>query len=528
MRSMLRPSGPSARSLPSRRGLSAALPQAVRSRRQAPRRRVLATAAPVAPPAAAPSRSPSAPAPTSSSSSAAAAALVASLPVPLSFEHRPNLRDARGRLMLKNLTLPELEEWCAAVGESPRRGKQLYRSLYRRWIRNLDEEDSAAQAFSAAFKAKVAASASLAGGLQLQSVATARDGTRKLVFALVAEGEEGGPEGEGPSTSDASSSAAVASSSSSTALARGTVETVLIPMAGRADGRTRYTACLSTQVGCAMNCQFCYTGRMGLLGNLSTAQIVEQVVEARRLLAAEGVDIPIANIVFMGMGEPLHNYDAVMAAIEILATGLELSRNKIIVSTVGLVPEMQRFIASKVAKLAVSLHATTDEVRDYIVPTNRRYPLEQLLGALRAAFPYATRKGDDFVVIEYVLLAGVNDTREDAVRLLELTKDIYCLVNLIVFNPHEGTDFQRSAEEDVRAFRSVFLEAGRPCTLRASKGDDEMAACGQLGDPGLAPRLAPRLRPPQALAARLAGAGAGKEGAGAGAAVDKQAEGCAC
>ncbi|GIL77975.1 hypothetical protein Vretimale_7376 [Volvox reticuliferus] len=419
---------------------------------------------------------------------AAAVDLSSLVEPPLSFSHRPGLFDEAGRLMLKNLTLPELEEWCLSIGEPPKRAKQLYRWLYgnRKWIRNLDQADGDPQAFSSEFKSKVFSGASLEGGLQLQSIHTARDGTRKLVFALL-EGEHGSPAGG----------------------THGTVETVLIPMTNRSGQNLRYTACLSTQVGCAMNCQFCYTGRMGLLANLATAQIVEQVVEARRYLAEQSVPIRIANIVFMGMGEPLHNYDAVMAAIEILATGLELSRNKIIVSTVGLVPEMRKFIAAGTAKLAVSLHATTDEVRDWIVPTNRRYPLDQLLGALREAFPYDKRKGDNFVVIEYVLLAGVNDTLEDAQRLLAITTDIYCLVNLIVFNPHEGTPFRRSTEESVRAFRGVFLAAGRPCTVRTSKGDDEMAACGQLGDVNLSARPAPMLRPPEALAARLAGAGSG-------------------
>ncbi|GLC46808.1 hypothetical protein PLESTB_001801100 [Pleodorina starrii] len=437
---------------------------------------------------------------TLSLSSAAVTAALSALDVPLSFSHRPGLRDAGGRLMLKNLTLPELEEWCLSVGESTKRAKQLYRWLYgnRKWIRNLDQADGDPQAFSAAFKSKVASGASLEGGMQLQSVHTARDGTRKLVFALLG-GEAGGP----------------------ATATRGTVETVLIPMTNRSGQNLRYTACLSTQVGCAMNCQFCYTGRMGLLGNLTTAQIVEQVVEARRFLAEQSVPIPIANIVFMGMGEPLHNYDAVMAAIEILATGLELSRNKIIVSTVGLVPELRRFVASRVAKLAVSLHATTDEVRDWIVPTNRRYPLDELLGALREAFPYDKRKGDDFVVIEYVLLSGVNDSLQDAQRLLHLTADIYCLVNLIVFNPHQGTQFSRSTDEAVRAFRGVFLSAGRPCTVRTSKGDDEMAACGQLGDVNLTARPAPLLKPPEELAAKLAAAAVA-------AAPTAAAAGCSC
>ncbi|GFR46078.1 hypothetical protein Agub_g7545 [Astrephomene gubernaculifera] len=467
----------------------------------------------------------------SSGSYAASAGQATVSSAPLSFEHRRGIRDARGQLMLKNLPLPELEEWCASVGEPPKRARQLYRWLYgnRKWIRSLDEADSDPQAFSAAFKAKVSHSASLSGGLRLRSVHTARDGTRKLVYDLVggeeeeepaeadreeeadaAEGRQekeagnaaGGAEAEGKGSGSSSSGRSSSSSSShgnsssvwgdggkgATVLTRGSVETVLIPMTNRSGQNLRYTACLSTQVGCAQNCQFCHTGRMGLLGHLSTAQIVEQLVQARRYLAAEGVSTPIANVVFMGMGEPLHNYEAVMPAIEILATGLELSRNKIIVSTVGLVPEMRRFLAARVAKLAVSLHATTDEVRDWLVPTNRRYPLEQLMGALREAFPYDKRKGDDFVVIEYVLLAGVNDSVEDAQRLLALTADVYCLVNLIVFNPHAGTPFQRSSPAAVFAFRGVFLAAGRPCTVRASKGDDQMAACGQLGDVGLAPK----------------------------------------
>ncbi|KXZ48715.1 hypothetical protein GPECTOR_26g618 [Gonium pectorale] len=428
---------------------------------------------------------------------ATVASQVADLIPPLSFEHRPGVRDASGRVGLKNLTLPELEEWCVSVGEPPKRARQLFRWLYgnKKWIRNLDQADSDAQAFGAAFKAKVAASASLAGGLQLQSVHTARDGTRKLVFALVSgEGEEDAGE---PQT------AREGAPGGPPLATRGTVETVLIPMTNRQGEKLRYTACLSTQVGCAMNCQFCYTGRMGLLGNLTTAQIVEQVVEARRFLAEQDVPIPIANIVFMGMGEPLNNFDA------ILATGLELSRNKIIVSTVGLVPEMRQFIASRAAKLAVSLHATTDEVRDWLVPTNRRYPMAELLGALREAFPYDKRKvwydeGRRLCGDRVRAAGGLNDTLEDAQRLLALSSDIYCLVNLIVFNPHDGTPFTRSTDEAVRAFRGVFLSAGRPCTVRTSKGDDTMAACGQLGDTSISTRPAPMLRPPEALAARLA------------------------
>lgn len=398
----------------------------------------------------------------------------------------------------------------------------------------------------------------------------------------------------------------------------------------------RYTACLSTQVGCAMNCQFCFTGRMGLLGNLSTAQVIEQVVAARRWLAQQHdvavqdihqqqhhqqqqhrqhqqhmqhhqhqhqqqshiarltscndlssddavtrysttstsgcsrgtADVPTApldssisavvtpntasssssninsstssrsssnnsrnsytssggteagqptssshpppsqllhprinNIVFMGMGEPLHNMSAVMPALDILASppGLALSRSKIIVSTVGLVPQLREVRASRKAKLAVSLHATTDEIRDWIVPTNRRYPLAELMGALEELYPIQSAKSDDFVVIEYVMLKGANDSDEDAARLLDLTCNIYCMINLIVFNPHEGTKFEGSDEGRVLTFRGLLNAGGKVCTVRMSKGDDEMAACGQLGDPGLTSRQAPMLKPPKRL-----------------------------
>ncbi|GAX77170.1 hypothetical protein CEUSTIGMA_g4615.t1 [Chlamydomonas eustigma] len=396
-------------------------------------------------------------------------------------EPRGSIRDNTGRLMLRNLTLQELQEWLISVGERPNRAEQLFRWLYGKnaWIRDISEAKDNGFAFSKVFKEKVITSASLSGGLTLQSVRTAQDGTKKLVFAL--------NQGEGS--------------------AMGTVETVLIPMPNKNGINSRYTACLSTQVGCAMNCQFCYTGRMGLLGNLTTAQIVEQVVEARRMLSQEASDsagaseIPIGNIVFMGMGEPLHNYNALLAAIDILAEGLCLSRSKIIVSSVGLVPEIRSFLDTKKAKLAVSLHATTDEVRDWIVPVNRRYPIKELISLLQGYFPMSNAKqsntSDKFVVIEYVLLRHINDTAEDAVRLSDLLKDVYCMVNLIVFNPHEGTQFKGSEEESVKTFRSILVKAGKVCTVRVSKGDDTMSACGQLGDLGSSPRLAPLLQPPE-------------------------------
>ncbi|KAG1672219.1 hypothetical protein FOA52_002920 [Chlamydomonas sp. UWO 241] len=412
---------------------------------------------------------------------------------------RHGVRDATGRLLLKNLSLAEMEAWCVSVGERPSRAPQLFEWMYGRRgeiVRSLGDAikkgpgDEAA--FGTAFLAKVDSSASISGGLSLQAVHTALDGTTKLVFAL-------NPDESGRLS--------------------GSVETVLIPMTNASGVIARYTACVSSQVGCAMNCQFCHTGRMGLLANLSTAQIVEQILEARRWLVSScppELQMPIANVVFMGMGEPFHNYDVVLAAVDVMAEpmGLKLSRNKIVVSTVGLVPQMRAFLDAGKAKLALSLHATTDEVRDWIVPVNRRYPLADLVALLEEYFPTASARGDRFIVIEYVMLAGVNDGAADAERLAQLLENVYCMINLIVYNPHDGTPFQRSSDADIAAFRRTLAAAGKVCTVRASKGDDTMAACGQLGDASAAARPGPRLDPPERLAGVVGRRASGGGGVG--------------
>lgn len=276
---------------------------------------------------------------------------------PLAFH--PDYYDASGRLMLKNLTLQELEAWCISIGEDRRRALHVWRWMYYDgyWLADLDDAPATTvqNGFSAAFRDKVRPLATLCGGLRLQSVHAAADGTRKLALTLTA----------GPG-------------------AGGRVEAVLIPIVRSSGGRSRITLCVSSQVGCAMNCQFCLTGRMGLRGSLTAAQVVEQVVIARRFLRDEDLAAgaashisPLTNVVYMGMGEPMHNLPAVLPSLDILVQplGLHLSRNKVTVSTVGLVPEMRQVAASGAAVLAVSLHATTDEVRDWIVPVNRRYNL---------------------------------------------------------------------------------------------------------------------------------------------------------
>ncbi|KIY97054.1 ribosomal RNA large subunit methyltransferase N [Monoraphidium neglectum] len=355
------------------------------------------------------------------------AAIMPTVPAPpLTFAGRPGLYDESGLLRLKNLTYDELTEWCESIGEAPKRAQQLWRLMYveKHWARSWADGAGGPDALSKAFQAKAAAAATLHGGLTLQSVQTAPDGTHKLVFTL--HGGDGA--------------------------ASGNVETVLIPMTNRDGTQPRYTACLSTQV-------------------------VEQVVEARRWLAQQqqqqkqqqrqqqqqqqleeegrederrrlgervgsgglasasgGDGVPddadgggrrrkgvrgswaaaparISNIVFMGMGEPLANLPAVMPALDILCSpaGLALSKSKVIVSTVGLVPQLRELHASGKAKVAVSLHATTDEVRSWIAPVNRKHDLAELMGALAEMFPRSLAttpgKSDHFVCIEYVMLA---------------------------------------------------------------------------------------------------------------------------
>jgi 23S rRNA (adenine2503-C2)-methyltransferase len=245
------------------------------------------------------------------------------------------------------------------------------------------------------------------------------------------------------------------------------VETVLIP-----DG-DRLTICVSSEVGCAMGCQFCFTGKMGLMRRLSVSEIVGQFVNAQKNSGGRR----ISNIVFMGMGEPLDNVDNVIKSIDIITNqmGIGLSRKKITVSTSGLVPHIPRLAAAKV-RLAVSLNATTDELRDKIMPVNRKYPLKVLLEACKE-FSIKTK---DKVTFEYVLLKGVNDSLDDARRIIKLTKNIPSKINLIPFNEHPDSEFHRPEFSATGRFQKVLMDLGQHVLVRKTMGRDIYAACGQL------------------------------------------------
>jgi 23S rRNA (adenine2503-C2)-methyltransferase len=239
----------------------------------------------------------------------------------------------------------------------------------------------------------------------------------------------------------------------------------------------RKTLCVSSQVGCGMACAFCRTGTMGFKKNLTTSEILQQVVEVQKDSSEQWSD-EFSNIVFMGMGEPLHNYKNVLEALRVLVDpkGFAFSPRKITVSTVGLVPAIERFANETIVNLAVSLNATTDEVRDAIMPINKRFPLATLIAALRKV-PTTKRKQ---ITIEYVLLSGVNDTQEDLKRLPSLVRDLRVKINLIPYNENAGLGFKSPKKEWVAHWRECLVKKGLDTTIRWSKGQDIKAACGQL------------------------------------------------
>ena len=254
------------------------------------------------------------------------------------------------------------------------------------------------------------------------------------------------------------------------------VESVLIP------DEDRSTLCISSQVGCAMGCRFCLTGTMGLKRNLQPHEIVDQVISVGRMiksqpLTGEGKGGGITNIVFMGMGEPLANFDNVVEALWRITGRMKISPGRVTLSTSGIAPKIiELAVKAPKVKLAVSLNAATDEVRDYIMPVNKTYPLKALLDACRK-FPLPARSR---ITFEYVLLKDVNDAPGDAKRLIGLLKGIPSKVNLIPFNPYPGSEFKRPDEASVIKFQNILLNSHLTAIIRKSKGQDILAACGQL------------------------------------------------
>ncbi|SDE54419.1 23S rRNA (adenine(2503)-C(2))-methyltransferase RlmN [Desulfuromonas thiophila] len=332
------------------------------------------------------------------------------------------------RVDIRGLSRSELVDFLTGLGKERFRAEQLFRWIYKRGV-----SDFAAMTDLSKVLREQLEQRALVSTLIPEAVEVSSDGTRKYLLRL---------------TDGAS------------------VEAVRIPME---NGRA--TLCISSQVGCAMGCAFCLTGQFGFQRHLTAAEIVGQVCAGLQ-------DGPIQNIVFMGMGEPLHNLDAVVRALEILydPAGLDYSSRKITVSTCGLVPQMDELGRRITVNLAVSLNATTDAVRDVLMPVNRRYPLRELLAACRR-FPLPAQRR---VTFEYILIRDLNDSLADARRLVALLHGVKAKVNLIPFNEHEGAAYRCPTEATIEAFQRHLLQRGLVAVRRASKGQDISAACGQL------------------------------------------------
>jgi 23S rRNA (adenine2503-C2)-methyltransferase len=333
---------------------------------------------------------------------------------------------------LAELELPEIEAEFQSRGLERFRARQVFRWIYRRGI----AEFGAMTDLSHRLRTSLAAAFTIPTPRLVRDDQSA-DGTRKLLLEL----------GDGKQ-----------------------VESVFIP------DTPSMTFCVSTQVGCAMSCTFCLTGKMGLVRNLTAGEIAAQV---RVLAAATDLLERPFNIVLMGMGEPLHNYDSTLKALRILHTeaGLAVSPRRITLSTVGIVPGLERLSGETLMpNLAVSLHATTDEQRTVLVPPNRKYPLAEILEACRR-FPLKKRSR---ITFEYVLLEDVNDTPEDARRLVHLMSGLRAKVNLIPLNPAPGIPYRRPSDERVDRFAEILASQRLTVSVRKSRGRDIRAACGQL------------------------------------------------
>ncbi|MFZ5618647.1 MAG: 23S rRNA (adenine(2503)-C(2))-methyltransferase RlmN [Pseudomonadota bacterium] len=269
------------------------------------------------------------------------------------------------------------------------------------------------------------------------------------------------------------------------------IECVFIPDVGKAGA-----LCVSSQVGCTLNCTFCHTGTQALVRNLAAAEIVGQVMAVKDDLAewpSGGDDRRLSNIVFMGMGEPLYNLDNVARAIEIISDGdgISISRRRITVSTSGVVPEIHRLGEATNAMLAISLHATNDKLRDELVPINRKYPITELLEACRN---YPGVSNVRKITFEYVMLKDVNDTDAEARALVKMLKDIPAKINLIPFNPWPGAPYECSGWERIEAFADIVNRAGYASPIRTPRGRDILAACGQLKSESVKQRASERLK----------------------------------
>jgi len=341
------------------------------------------------------------------------------------------------KINLLGLSRKALEDFFVNLGEKPYRASQVLKWIHFQGVTQFDQMTNLGKSL----RASISEIAEITPP-EIAYGSTCADGTQKWVLRL-ADGN--------------------------------CIETVFIPE------KTRGTLCVSSQVGCTLNCDFCSTGKQGFNRNLTTAEIIGQVwIAVRSLSLQNGLhDHAITNVVMMGMGEPLLNFDNVVSAMNIMLDdfGYGLSKRRVTLSTAGVIPAMYDLRKVSDVALAVSLHAPTDELRNILVPLNKKYPLKQLIQACKDYFKEDKRR---YVTMEYVMLAGINDSTLHAQQLIRLLKDVKAKVNLIPFNPFPNTIYQRSDAQTIDAFRETLMNAGINAITRKTRGDDIDAACGQL------------------------------------------------
>lgn len=371
----------------------------------------------------------------------------------------PGERVLDGRQNLKDLLPSELEAWLKEIGEPRYRAGQILRWMYQRGVSDFDSMTDLSKALREKLKEKA-----VIPTLSLRRASESRSkDTAKFLFELPSGGEV-----------------------ESVQMRYGDESGETLPAPGKSDGGTRQAApgdrvavCISSQVGCAMGCNFCASGVMGLKRHLSTWEIVDQVLQIQNAIRDQGERV--ANVVFMGLGEPLHNYEEVLRAVHLLnlSEGLGIGMRHLTISTSGLVPQIHQLAETGLPiRLAISLHAVRDELRSQMMPVNQRFDIATLLAACGTYYEKTRRR----ITFEYILLDGVNDSADEARELAALLThhQVGALVNLIPWNPVDGVPYKRSKPQAIRRFQSIVEKAGIRCTVRQEKGADIDAACGQL------------------------------------------------
>jgi len=334
------------------------------------------------------------------------------------------------KVNLKGFDLNELRDFAESINEKPFRGDQVFSWLYNKGVNSFDEMTN----LSKGLREKLHEQSQIGQLKLITQQQSSKDQSAKYLFQLQDDSK---------------------------------IESVLM-----VDGN-RATLCISTQVGCAIDCKFCATGMMGLNRHLTPGEIIDQVLTTQMISGQK-----VTNVVCMGMGEPFHNYDNLMKACELLSDelGPNLAKRHIVVSTSGLIPKIYRFAdENHKYRLAISLNATTDEIRSRIMPLNKKWPIDELIKAAK----YYTKKSDQPVTIEYVLMDHLTDSLEDAKRLKNIVRGLYCKINLIPYNATLG-EFKRPEERRIMQFYEQMRDLNTPVTIRWSKGDDIDAGCGQL------------------------------------------------